>query len=69
MRNVYKKLKNWGILFLLVLCVAGAVNVVTAGDVQAATKTGFQTINGKTYYIRQDGSKQKGWLTLNGKKY
>ena len=32
-------------------------------DVQAAT-AGFKTIGGKTYYIKSDGSKQKGWLTL-----
>lgn len=34
-----------------------------------AAKTGFQTIGGKTYYIKKDGSKAKGWLTLNGYKY
>ena len=35
----------------------------------AATKTGFVTENGKTYYINKDGSRQKGWLELNGRKY
>ena len=69
MRNVGKKLRNWGILLLMVLCVAGAATAVSSKNVQAATKTGFQTINGKTYYIRSDGTKQKGWLTLKGKKY
>lgn len=37
-------------------------------EVQAAT-AGFKTIDGKTYYIKSDGSKQKGWLTLGGYKY
>ena len=37
-------------------------------DVQAAT-AGFKTIGGKTYYIKCDGSKQKGWLTLGKYKY
>ena len=41
----------------------------TAANVQAATKTGFVTINGESYYINEDGSKQKGWLELEGKKY
>lgn len=69
MQNVCKKFKTWGILLLMVLVVAGAATLFTSRDVQAATKTGFQTINGKTYYIKADGTKQKGWLTLNGKKY
>lgn len=37
-------------------------------DVQAAT-AGFKTIGGKTYYIKSDGNKQKGWLTLGKYKY
>lgn len=37
-------------------------------EVQAAT-AGFKTIGGKTYYIKSDGSKQKGWLTLGKYKY
>lgn len=41
----------------------------TAMPVAAANKTGFVTTNGKTYYIKKDGSKQKGWLVLNNKKY
>ena len=35
---------------------------------QAAT-AGFKTVGGKTYYIKSDGSKQKGWLTLGKYKY
>lgn len=37
-------------------------------EIQAAT-AGFKTIGGKTYYIKSDGSKQKGWLTLGKYKY
>lgn len=37
-------------------------------EVQAAT-AGFKTIGGKTYYIKSDGNKQKGWLTLGKYKY
>ena len=40
----------------------------TSTDVQAATKNGFKTEKGKSYYY-QNGQKVKGWLTLNGKKY
>ena len=47
---------------------AGATVHTTATDVQAATKNGFKTEKGKSYYY-QNGQKVKGWLTLNGKKY
>ena len=40
----------------------------SATEVQAAT-AGFKTVGGKTYYIKSDGSKQKGWLTLGKYKY
>ena len=46
-----------------------AVFVLGCFSVSAATKTGFVTENGKTYYIYKDGSRQKGWLELNGRKY
>ncbi len=48
-----------------------AVSIFAMGcfQISAATKTGFVTKSGKTYYIKKDGTKQKGWLTLNGKKY
>ena len=46
-----------------------AVFVMGCFCVSAATKTGFVTQNGKTYYINKDGSRQKGWLELKGKKY
>ena len=53
-----------GILFLLI----AVIFPVTVKNVQAAT-AGFQTIGGKTYYITAKGTKQKGWLKLNGKRY
>ena len=46
-----------------------AVFVLGCFSVSAATKTGFVTENGKTYYINKDGSRQKGWLELKGRKY
>lgn len=56
-------------LLVFVFAAACAFLVpATAKEVQAA-KTGFTTINGKSYYIDEDGSRHKGWLTLNGKKY
>lgn len=51
-------------LSLLAVFVLGSVSVSAA-----AKKTGFVTQSGKTYYINKDGTKQKGWLELNGKKY
>lgn len=35
----------------------------------SAAEPGFQTSKGKTYYIKADGTKQRGWLKLNGHKY
>ena len=32
-------------------------------------KTGWQTINGDTYYFDDNGEPHSGWLTQNGKKY
>lgn len=69
MRNLCKKSKVWGVLLLFMLIAVGGFGVSKASAVQAAVKTGFQTINGKTYYIDKDGSKHKGWLKLKGKKY
>lgn len=55
------------IRYIIVLFIM-AVAVLFPHNVHAVSK-GFVTTNGKTYYIKSDGSKQKGWLTLNGKKY
>ncbi len=69
MQNVYKKFRIWGLLLFLIVFVAAAATHMSTTEVQAANKTGFQTINGKTYYIDPDGSKHKGWLELKGVKY
>ena len=42
----------------------GVTAVANPTQVEAATKKGFQKINGKQYYILQSGAKAKGWLTL-----
>ena len=69
MRNVCKKFKIWGVLLLLILAATGFSAHKSQTEVEAAVKTGFRTYSGKTYYIDPDGSKHKGWLNLNGKKY
>lgn len=68
MRKLSKKWKLWGFFLILMFFAAGATVHTTATDVQAATKNGFKTENGKSYYYK-NGKKVKGWLTLNGKKY
>ena len=68
MRKLSRKWKLWGLFFVLMFFAAGATVHTTATDVQAATKKGFKTEKGKSYYY-QNGQKVKGWLTLNGKKY
>ena len=68
MRKLSKKWKLWGLFLILMFFAAGATVHTTATDVQAATKNGFKTENGKSYYYK-NGKKVKGWLTLNGKKY
>lgn len=70
MKDIRKKLKTCILLLFLALAVSGASAKLTETQVQAATKTGFQTIGGKTYYIQANGTKKKGWLKLsNGKAY
>ena len=68
MQNKCKKFRLWSILLLVMLMAAGFTCHSTSRDVQAATKNGFRTVKGKTYYYK-NGKKVKGWLTLNGKKY
>ena len=62
--------KKWlkGLMLAMLLIVGSTVFSASAKEVQAAT-AGFKTIDGKTYYIKSDGSKQKGWLTLGKYKY
>ena len=69
MQNVNRKFKIWGALLFLLFFAVGVSMYFTAANIQAATKTGFVTINGDSYYINENGSKQKGWLELEGKKY
>ena len=63
MKKHGKLLLKYLLLFVMTVFVMGCFSV------SAATKTGFVTQKGKTYYINKDGSKQKGWLELKGKKY
>ena len=65
--KIKQKMETLGTFFVLMFFAAGATVHTTATDVQAATKNGFKTEKGKSYYY-QNGQKVKGWLTLNGKK-
>ena len=56
MKKHGKLLLKYLLLFVMTVFVMGCFSV------SAATKTGFVTQKGKTYYINKDGSKQKGWL-------
>ena len=55
-----KTLNKRVFLLLALLAVVLSCGFFTK-NVSAATKTGFVTINGKTYYVKEDGSKAKGW--------
>ena len=50
MQNVNRKFKIWGALLFLLFFAVGVSMYFTAANVQAATKTGFVTINGDSYY-------------------
>lgn len=62
--------RKWlkGLILVALLFTGGMFLSNSTTEVQAAT-AGFKTIGGKTYYIKSDGSKQKGWLTLGKYKY
>ena len=64
------KNKKWlkGLLLTALLIMGCTFLLHSEKEIQAAT-AGFKTISGKTYYIKSDGSKQKGWLTLGKYKY
>ncbi|MDO4648758.1 MAG: N-acetylmuramoyl-L-alanine amidase family protein [Eubacteriales bacterium] len=68
MSGAAKKLRILILMMFLTLAASGIVSIAGTQDVQAAT-AGFKTINGKNYYIKSDGQKAKGWMTLNGKRY
>ena len=68
MQKILKKWKFGGVFLGLFLLIAGMMIQISPKEVQAAT-AGFRKINGKTYYIKANGTKQTGWLKLNGKTY
>lgn len=69
MQNKNSKIRILRMFLILLVFAAGMQLYCSPAEVKAKTKTGFVTIDGKTYYINKDGSKQKGWLVLGGKKY
>ena len=69
MRLAFARKRQRMLGLLLVLLLAALVSLRTElSEVQAATAR-FKTVKGKTYYIHEDGSRHRGWLVLNGKKY
>lgn len=68
MKMESKKLqqKKWIPVFFALL--AALFLFGAPAKVQAA-KAGFYTTNGKTYYLKADGTRQTGYLKLNGKTY
>ena len=68
MKNLRARQWMKGLMLVCLLLAGCAFFSHFATEVQAAT-AGFKTVGGKTYYIKSDGSKQKGWLTLGKYKY
>ena len=68
MKNLRARQWMKGLMLVCLLLAGCAFFSHSATEVQAAT-AGFKTGGGKTYYIKSDGSKQKGWLTLGKYKY
>ena len=68
MKNLRARQWMKGLMLVCILLAGCAFFSHSATEVQAAT-AGFKTVGGKTYYIKSDGSKQKGWLTLGKYKY
>ena len=64
MQNVNRKFKIWGALLFLLFFAVGVSMYFTAANVQAATKTGFVTINGDSYYRRAGWSLKERNITL-----
>lgn len=74
MQKTHGRSKLGSILLLMLLLLAGFAvrGGASAIPVQAAattTKQGFVKEGKYTYYYNADGTKHKGWLSLNGKKY
>ena len=68
MKNLRARQWMKGLMLVCLLLAGCAFFSHSATEVQAAT-AGFKTVGGKTYYIKSDGSKQKGWLTLGKYQY
>ena len=68
MKNLRARQWMKGLMLVCLLLAGCAFFSHSATEVQAAT-AGFKTVGVKTYYIKSDGSKQKGWLTLGKYKY
>ena len=68
MKNLRARQWMKGLMLVCLLLAGCAFFSHSATEVQAAT-AGFKTVGGKTYYIKSDGSKQKGWLALGKYKY
>lgn len=68
MKNLRARQWMKGLMLVCLLLAGCAFFSHSATEVQAAI-AGFKTVGGKTYYIKSDGSKQKGWLTLGKYKY
>lgn len=68
MKNLRARQWMKGLMLVCLLLAGCAFFSHSATEVQAAT-AGFKTVGGRTYYIKSDGSKQKGWLTLGKYKY
>ncbi len=66
--KIKQKMETLGTFFYSDVFCSRSDCTYNVTDVQAATKNGFKTEGGKSYYYK-NGKKVKGWLTLNGKKY
>ena len=68
MKNLRARQWMKGLMLVCLLLAGCAFFSHSATEVQEET-AGFKKVGGKTYYIKSDGSKQKGWLTLGKYKY
>lgn len=54
-------------LFMLLLILTALF--ICGFSATTAHAAGFKKMNGKTYYIKSDGSKAKGWLKIGKRRY
>lgn len=66
-KETWKKLMRACLLLLLVFGISTLMPSM-AIEAKAAT-AGFKTVNGKTYYIKSNGQKAKGLVTISSRKY